>query len=64
MHVRYDRPVSRSAFLARRLALFSLVMLLIVVLVFIILDLDRPRRGLVRVDHGSLVSLQTQLQRP
>lgn len=32
MHVRYDRPVSRSAFLARRLALFSLVMLLIVVL--------------------------------
>lgn len=32
MHVRYDRPVSRSAFLARRLALFSLVMLVLVVL--------------------------------
>jgi hypothetical protein len=32
MHVRYDRPVSRSAFLARRLALFSLVMLVVVVL--------------------------------
>lgn len=32
MQVRYDRPVSRSAFLARRLALFSLGMLLIVVL--------------------------------
>ncbi len=32
MHIRYDRPVSRSAFFARRLALFSLVMLLIVVL--------------------------------
>lgn len=32
MHVRYDRPVSRSAFLARRLALFSLGMLLVVVL--------------------------------
>ena len=32
MHIRYDRPVSRSAFFARRPALFSLVMLLIVVL--------------------------------
>lgn len=32
MHVRYDRPVSRSAFLARRMALFSLVMLVVVVL--------------------------------
>lgn len=32
MHIRYDRPVSRSAFLARRLALFSLGLLLIVVL--------------------------------
>lgn len=32
MQIRYDRPVSRSAFLARRLALFSLGMLLIVVL--------------------------------
>ncbi|MDQ0422471.1 hypothetical protein J2045_003519 [Peteryoungia aggregata LMG 23059] len=31
MHVRYDRPVSRSAFLARRLALFALVMLVVVV---------------------------------
>ncbi|SIQ07991.1 Protein of unknown function [Rhizobium sp. RU33A] len=32
MHIRYDRPVSRSAFLARRLALFSLGLLLIIVL--------------------------------
>jgi hypothetical protein len=32
MHVRYDRPVSRSAFLARRMALFSLGMLVVVVL--------------------------------
>jgi hypothetical protein len=32
MIVRYDRPVSRSAFLARRLGLFALVMLLVVVL--------------------------------
>ncbi len=31
MIVRYDRPVSRSAFLARRLALFALVMLALVV---------------------------------
>ena len=32
MHVRYDRPVSRSAFLARRMALFSLGMMVVVVL--------------------------------
>jgi hypothetical protein len=32
MLVRYDRPVSRSAFLARRMALFSLGMLVVVVL--------------------------------
>jgi Protein of unknown function (DUF1499) len=32
MIVRFDRPVSRSAFLARRLGLFALVMLLVVVL--------------------------------
>jgi hypothetical protein len=32
MQIRYDRPVSRSAFLARRLALFSLVMLVVVLL--------------------------------
>jgi hypothetical protein len=32
MIVRYDRPVSRSAFLARRLGLFALVMLVVVVL--------------------------------
>ncbi|RKE85749.1 DUF1499 domain-containing protein [Rhizobium sp. AG855] len=31
MIVRYDRPVSRSAFLARRLALFALVMVLLVI---------------------------------
>jgi hypothetical protein len=31
MIVRYDRPVSRSAFLARRLGLFALAMLLVVV---------------------------------
>jgi hypothetical protein len=31
---------------------------LIVVLVFIIIDLDRPRRGLIRIDHSSLEELQ------
>jgi hypothetical protein len=34
---------------------------LIVVLVFIILDLDRPRRGLIEVDHKSLFDLQTAI---
>ncbi len=34
---------------------------LIVVLVFIILDLDRPRRGLIEVDHKSLLDLQTAI---
>ncbi len=54
-----------AGFAGHRPSLVSLIMvMLIVVLVFIILDLDRPRRGLVRVDHGSLVSLQAQLQRP
>ncbi|MGL4199244.1 MAG: DUF1499 domain-containing protein [Allorhizobium sp.] len=32
MHIRYDRPVSRSAFFARRLALLSLAMLAVVLL--------------------------------
>ncbi|MEI6720511.1 MAG: hypothetical protein WCO67_07095 [Betaproteobacteria bacterium] len=41
-------------------ASYVLVML-IVVLVFIILDLDRPRRGLILVDHGPLTSLQQSM---
>ncbi len=36
---------------------------LIAVLVFIILDLDRPRRGLVQVDHGSLLELRAEVSR-
>lgn len=36
---------------------------LIAVLVFIILDLDRPRRGLVQVDHGTLLELRAQIHR-
>ena len=35
---------------------------LIVVLVFIIIDLDRPRRGLIEVDQSSLVTLGKALQ--
>jgi hypothetical protein len=36
---------------------------LIAVLVFIILDLDRPRRGLVQVDHRSLLELRAEFSR-
>lgn len=35
---------------------------LIVLLVFVIIDLDRPRRGLIEVDQDSLVQLQATLQ--
>jgi uncharacterized membrane protein (Fun14 family) len=35
---------------------------LMVVLVFIILDLDRPRRGIINVDHSSLQDLQTRVK--
>ncbi len=34
---------------------------LIVVLVFIIIDLDRPRRGLIRINHDSLEQLQKSM---
>jgi uncharacterized membrane protein (Fun14 family) len=34
---------------------------LMVVLVFIVLDLDRPRRGVIQVNHASLVELQSSL---
>jgi hypothetical protein len=34
---------------------------LIVVLVFIILDLDRPRRGLIKVNQASLIELQAAI---
>ncbi|MEZ5460370.1 hypothetical protein [Dokdonella sp.] len=34
---------------------------LIVVLAFVILDLDRPRRGLIRVDQSSLLDLQSAI---
>jgi hypothetical protein len=34
------------------------MVLLIVVLTFIIIDLDRPRRGLVTIDQDSLLELK------
>jgi uncharacterized membrane protein (Fun14 family) len=37
---------------------------LIVVLVFMILDLDRPRRGLIQVSQKSLVDLQASIRAP
>jgi hypothetical protein len=39
-----------------------LMLVLIVVLVFIILDLDRPRRGLIAVSQKSLVNLQSTIR--
>lgn len=40
-----------------------LLVLLIVVLTFAIIDLDRPRRGLVRVDQTSLTRLKASIDR-
>ena len=37
---------------------------LIVVLVFVILDLDRPRRGLIEVSKQSLYDLQASINPP
>ena len=33
------------------------MILLVVALIFIIVDLDRPRRGLIRVSHAPLIDL-------
>jgi uncharacterized membrane protein (Fun14 family) len=33
------------------------LLVLIVVLSFVIMDLDRPRRGIIRIDQSSLVNL-------
>jgi hypothetical protein len=38
-----------------------IMVMLIVVLTFIIVDLDRPRRGLIRVDQTSLIDLGTAI---
>lgn len=35
-----------------------IMLLLIVLLVFVIIDLDRPRRGLIEINHSSLIDIQ------
>jgi hypothetical protein len=45
-----------------RPSIVSYIMIaMIVVVVYVILDLDRPRRGLIRVDNTSLIELQTAI---
>jgi Protein of unknown function (DUF4239) len=52
-----------SGIAGHRPSLVSYLMVaLIVVLVFIILDLDRPRRGLIQVSQASMVALQTAIR--
>jgi hypothetical protein len=34
---------------------------LIVLVIFIVIDLDRPRRGLIQVDQSSMVALRLQM---
>ncbi len=41
-----------------------ILVVLIMVLVFIILDLDRPTQGVIQVDRASLLELQTTMNRP
>lgn len=41
-----------------------LMVALIVLLMFMVMDLDRPRRGLIQVDTHSLVDLQASLREP
>lgn len=55
-----DRPAARRLTVAGALLLVSRF---IVVLVFIILDRDRLRRGLIEVSQTSLVDLQLPMRR-
>lgn len=41
-----------------------MMMVLIVILVFMIIDLDRPRRGLIEVDQSPMVELLKSLRAP
>lgn len=45
------------------LPVYSL-MILIIILVFLIMDLDRPRRGLIEVDQSKLISTVAAMQAP
>lgn len=51
-----------SGIAGHRASLVTYIMVaLIVLLVFIIIDLDRPRRGLIEVSHKSLIDLQAAI---
>ena len=45
----------------RTSAATHIMVLLIVVLVFIVIDLDRPQRGLIQVYQKSLIELQADI---
>jgi uncharacterized membrane protein (Fun14 family) len=38
-----------------------ILVVVIVILVFIIIDLDRPRRGVIRIDQSSMIHLKTAI---
>jgi hypothetical protein len=38
--------------------------LLIVMLAFVVLDFDRPRRGLIRVDQSPLIQVRESMRAP
>jgi len=51
-----------SGIAGHRVTLAAFVLLiLIAMVVFLIVDLDRPRRGVIQVSHESLVSLQQSI---
>ncbi len=42
-------------------AIAYVMLVLLLVVIFIIVDLDRPRRGLIEIDHASLTALQLSI---
>ena len=46
----------------RVLAPLLLVSVLITLIVFIIIDLDRPKRGLIQVDQGDMTELMEKFE--
>lgn len=48
----------------RPAVVFYALALLIVALTILIIDLDRPRRGLIRVDQANLLDLKTSIESP
>lgn len=47
----------------RHFLLNSMLTILITVTIFVILDLDRPRRGLIQTNYQSMIRLKDTLQR-